>query len=70
MRREWPALTGGPVSFSWGMARTLGRVAFAVAEDGTASPLSVLSWALTTPTPVGCLAVVAVERRKGDLSPA
>jgi Na+-translocating ferredoxin:NAD+ oxidoreductase RnfD subunit len=78
VRREWRALTGGPVSFSWWLVRALGRVVFAVAVfgvfglvyfeppmladvlAGTASPLSLLPWALTTPTLVGFLAVVAV----------
>lgn len=78
VRREWRALTGGPVSFSWWMVRAFARVAFAVAifgvvglvyfqppvvqsvTDGTASPLSLVLWVLTTPSFVGFLALVAV----------
>lgn len=78
VRREWAAITGGPVSLSWWLLRALGRVVFMVALvavlallyfdppvlgsvlDGGASPLALLPWALTTPTFLGVLAVVAV----------
>lgn len=31
VRREWAAVTGGPVSLSWWLLRALGRVVFMVA---------------------------------------
>lgn len=34
VRREWAALTGGPVSFSWWLLRAAGRVVFSVAIFG------------------------------------
>lgn len=76
VRREWGALTGGPVSFSWWMIRACVRAAFGVAfmggltllhlnptlfgalADGTASPLALVGWALTTP---GFLVIVAIS---------
>lgn len=34
VKREWRALTGGPLSFSWWMLRAFGRVVFTVAVFG------------------------------------
>ena len=39
VRREWAALTGGPVSFSWWMVRAFFRVALGVAFLGGLSLL-------------------------------
>lgn len=39
VRREWGALTGGPVSFSWWMLRAAYRVAFSVVLLGAVSML-------------------------------
>jgi hypothetical protein len=39
VRREWAALTGGPVSFSWWMVRAFFRVVFGVALIGGLSLL-------------------------------
>lgn len=48
VRREWGALTGGPVSFSWWMVRAAWRVLFSVVVFGVMGMLYLRPAALTT----------------------
>jgi hypothetical protein len=64
VRREWAALTGGPVSFSWWMLRAVWRVVFTVGLFGVLGflhfdPMALQAVADGTASPLSLLVVVS-----------